>query len=146
MRQFKTKSKLDLLKEDQSIYEARCKGKSLKGKKKYRLIDLFSGAGGMSLGFSEKFGQPFKPVWANDFNEYAVRTYNHNFGDHCVVGDIIEILKDKSINIPKADVVIGGPPCQGFSLLNKNRTGDPRKQLWRPFMEVVKRSGKLFYR
>ena len=82
MRQFKTKAKLDLLKEDQSIYEARCKGKSLKGRKKYRLIDLFSGAGGMTLGFSERFVQPFKSVWANDFNQDCVVTYNANFGDH----------------------------------------------------------------
>lgn len=141
MRQFKIKAKFDLLKEDQSIYEARCKGKSLKGKKKYRLIDLFSGAGGMTLGFSERFGQPFKPVWANDFNQDCVITYNANFGDHSIAGDIVDILADPKTVVPKADVVIGGPPCQGFSLLNKNRDGDPRKQLWRPFMEIVEKSG-----
>jgi len=131
----------DILKEDQAIYEARCSGQVSKISKKYRLIDLFSGAGGMSLGFSRKFGQPFKPVWANDFNKDCVVTYNANFGDHSIAGDIVDILADPKTVVPKADVVIGGPPCQGFSLLNKNRDGDPRKQLWRPFMDIVKKSG-----
>lgn len=109
------------------------------GKKVWRLIDLFAGAGGMTLGFTEKFGHNFESVWANDFNRFAVDTYNANFNDaHCVFGDLVDLLKDTSVKIPKADVVIGGPPCQGFSLLNKNRIDDPRKQLWRPFLDVVK--------
>jgi DNA (cytosine-5)-methyltransferase 1 len=95
----------------------------------------------MTLGFSKSFGHTFDSVWANDFNEYCVETYNTNFGEHCLSGDIVDILNDPSISIPKADVVIGGPPCQGFSLLNKNREGDPRKQLWRPYFEILKRSG-----
>ena len=100
---------------------------------RYRLIDLFSGAGGMSLGFSETFGQPFESVWANDFNQYCVDTYNQNFGLHSVPGDIVDLLEQNRIEIPRADVVIGGPPCQGFSLLNKKRQNDPRKELWRTF-------------
>lgn len=108
---------------------------------KYKLIDLFCGAGGLSLGFSQLFGHHFEPVWANDFNQYAANTYNENFGEHCVVGDIVDLLNDPTIKIPAADVVIGGPPCQGFSLLNKNRDGDARRHLWLPFMEVVERSG-----
>jgi DNA (cytosine-5)-methyltransferase 1 len=52
-----------------------------------------------------------------------------------------DILNDPTVNIPEADVVIGGPPCQGFCLLNKRREGDPRKQLWRPYFEIVERSG-----
>lgn len=111
-----------------------------KERKPYRLIDLFSGAGGMTLGFTEEFGNPFVPVWANDNDEAAAATYNANFGDHCIVDDIVTLLEDPNTEIPKADVVIGGPPCQGFSLLNKDRDNDPRKHLWRPFMEVVERS------
>jgi DNA (cytosine-5)-methyltransferase 1 len=107
----------------------------------YRLIDLFSGAGGLSLGFSAAFGHKFRPVWANDMDEDAIASYNLNFGRHCVYGDIVDILADPDVEIPEADVVIGGPPCQGFSLLNKNRDDDPRKHLWRPFLEVVRRSG-----
>lgn len=106
-----------------------------------RIIDLFAGAGGLSEGFRETLGAALEPVWANDFNKYAADTYNANFGPHCAYGDIIDLLNDPTVEIPQADVVVGGPPCQGFSLLNKNREGDPRKELWRPFMEVVRRSG-----
>jgi DNA (cytosine-5)-methyltransferase 1 len=134
-----------LLQEEQRIYEARTAGKLVHKRKRFRLIDVFAGAGGMTLGFSEKFGHPFDSVWANDFNDYCVETYNANFGHHCVPGDIVDILNDPKTKIPKADVVIGGPPCQGFSLLNKNREEDPRKQLWRPYFEIIKRSGaKVF--
>lgn len=108
---------------------------------KYKLIDLFCGAGGLSLGFRTSFGQDFETVWANDSNPYAAGTYNENFGNHCIVGDIVEVLKNPSTKIPCADIVIGGPPCQGFSLLNKKRNGDKRRTLWRPFMDVVERSG-----
>lgn len=94
----------------------------------------------MSLGFSRAFGRPFQSVWANDAEWYATATYNRNFGPHCVHGDIVSLLENPSIHIPKADVVIGGPPCQGFSLLNKGRANDPRKQMWRPYLEVVRRS------
>lgn len=116
----------------------------------YKLIDLFAGAGGLTLGFTSikgEEGKPiFKPVWANDFDKDAVATYNHNFeGNHCFLGDINDLLQNPDINIPKADVVVGGPPCQGFSLLNKNREGDPRKDLWLPYMEIIERSeAKVF--
>ena len=94
----------------------------------------------MTLGFSDAFGHTFRSVWANDFNAPACRTYNANFGNHCHEGDIVNLLESRGVKIPRADVVIGGPPCQGFSLLNKKREGDPRKELWRPFLEVVRRS------
>jgi DNA (cytosine-5)-methyltransferase 1 len=105
-----------------------------------RVIDIFAGAGGLSLGFKEAFGDEFFPAWANDINKHAVATYNRNFGEHCVEGDIADLLNSPNINIPSADVVIGGPPCQGFSLLNKKRSGDPRKKLWQQYLEVVQRS------
>lgn len=107
------------------------------GRTKYKLIDLFAGAGGFTLGFVES-GR-FEPIFANDFNRYSVKTYNANFGDHCVDGDINDLLANRSLHLPHVDVVIGGPPCQGFSLLNKQREGDPRKQLWRAYLEVVER-------
>lgn len=117
--------------------------------KTLRLIDLFSGAGGFTVGFTavkQADGRPvFESIWANDFNKYAADTYNRNFGNHCRFGDIVSILDDPSITIPEADVVVGGPPCQGFSLLNKFRETDPRKALWIPYMEVVRRSkAKVF--
>ncbi|WP_246399992.1 DNA cytosine methyltransferase [Geomonas silvestris] len=126
---------------EEEIYRKRISGVLKEYKFGPKVIDLFAGAGGMSLGFSPFLGHNFEVVWANDFNEYAANTYNMNFGKHCNVGDIVDILEDPKTKVPKADLVIGGPPCQGFSLLNKFKDGDPRKQLWRPFMEVVKRSG-----
>ena len=113
--------------------------------KTVRLIDLFAGAGGFTLGFRNRFGSRLSVVWANDFNDYAAATYRANFGDHCTEGDIVDILEDSQTVIPEADIVIGGPPCQGFSLLNKNREHDPRKELWIPYMDVVRRSGARFF-
>lgn len=130
----------DFIRMDSEIYISRVKGSLARKRKRFSLIDLFSGAGGMSLGYSKRFGHLFVPVWANDFHKDCVNTYNANFGSHCVLGDINLILSSGQHKIPKADVVIGGPPCQGFSLLNKNREGDPRKQLWRPFLEIVRRA------
>ena len=107
----------------------------------YRVVDLFCGAGGLTLGFTKAFGKNLAPVWANDFNTYAANTYNANFGNHCTTGDIQEIVSKRINTIPKADLIVGGPPCQGFSLLNKKRSGDPRKQLWRPYFDIVDHCG-----
>ncbi|HBE78099.1 MAG TPA: DNA (cytosine-5-)-methyltransferase [Firmicutes bacterium] len=129
------------LKEDLAAYEGRIGGQ--RQERQFNMIDLFCGAGGMTLGFTS--GNRFKSVWANDFNKYCAETYNANFGEHCLHGDIVGILEDPQTVIPSADVVIGGPPCQGFSLLNRNRGDDPRNELWRPYMEVVEKSGaKVF--
>jgi len=121
----------------------------MRGKSSYNVISLFSGCGGLDLGFKGGFkflnkAYPklnFNIEWANDFNDYAAKTYNENFGNHCVVGGILDIMENRLSEIPKADVVIGGPPCQGFSLLNKNRLNDPRKQLWRPYLDVIAHCG-----
>ena len=108
---------------------------------KYRLLDLFCGAGGMTLGFTdERFGGGFESVWAIDNDAAAIETYKRNFGDHAVCDDIEKWVDGKS-TIPKADVIIGGPPCQGFSLLNKKRVGDARRELWHPYMDLVEKSG-----
>lgn len=106
-----------------------------------RYIDLFAGAGGLSVGFEYLSGCDYRGVWANDFNEFAVQTYRTNFAAPCYAGDLVDILRDPETEIPPTDVVVGGPPCQGFSLLNKLREDDPRKKLWIPFMEVIDRSG-----
>ena len=134
-----------LAREEQRNYELRWQGELINKNERFRLIDAFAGAGGMTLGFSKRFGHAFESVWANDFNNYCVETYRANFGGPCLSGDITDILNDPSVTIPEADVVIGGPPCQGFSLLNKNRHADLRKQLWRPYFQIVERSGaKIF--
>ena len=110
--------------------------------KKFRLIDLFCGCGGMTRGFMDT-GR-FELVYANDNNEAAIESYKANFdpqGSHTVAGDIIELVEKRPNTIPKADIVIGGPPCQGFSLLNKNRIGDKRREMWQYYMEVAKIAG-----
>lgn len=106
----------------------------------YRLIDLFSGAGGMSLGFHQ---EGVEPVLAIDNDAAAVETHRINFGGDVHCGDIEGWLK--TAEVPKADIVIGGPPCQGFSLLNKKRSGDARRALWEPYLEIAHRSeAKIF--
>jgi DNA (cytosine-5)-methyltransferase 1 len=146
MKRYKaSKPSIAYLREDEAVYDSRLDGDLLKQKRDFKLIDLFCGAGGMTLGFTEAFGHHFKPIWANDYNKYCVETYNDNFGSHCILGDIVEILSNQKTIIPQADVVIGGPPCQGFSLLNRDREGDPRRELWRPYLEVVERcKAKVF--
>ena len=100
---------------------------------KYKLIDLFCGCGGMSLGFKWDFlfNKPpinhicksngktpetkIEIVWANDNNRDAIDTYMANFDkskDHTKFGNIEEIIRNGE-KFPKADIVIGGPPCQG---------------------------------
>ena len=108
--------------------------------KPHKLLDLFCGAGGMTLGFTdEKFCGGFRSIFAIDNDIAATRTYEQNFSrSHCVHGNIESWLAENEV--PKADVVIGGPPCQGFSLLNKNRDGDARRELWEPYMDVVEKS------
>jgi len=119
-------------------YSVRPAGNGEDGNAKYRLMDLFCGAGGMTAGFVAT--NRFVPVFANDFDKWSIESYNTNFGAHTTLRDINDLLEDVSFSFPECDVVIGGPPCQGFSLLNKNRKNDPRKQLWRAFLEVVKRT------
>ena len=146
MKKYKIKKPIiNFFREDESVYGARLEGELPERKRSFKLIDMFCGAGGMTLGFTESFGHHFKPIWANDFNKNCVETYNANFGNHCVSGEIVEILSNPKTVIPEAEVVIGGPPCQGFSLLNRNRDDDPRRQLWRQYLEVVERcKAKVF--
>lgn len=93
-------------------------------KKPYRIISLFSGCGGMDLGFLGGFniyGQkyrklPFQIVYANEINPKAAQTYQENFHHSPDVSDITQI---KLQDLPEADVVLGGFPCQPFSLAGK---------------------------
>jgi DNA (cytosine-5)-methyltransferase 1 len=105
--------------------------------KPYKMIDLFAGAGGMTLGF-QRAG--FVPILAVEKEEDFAATYRTNFGGHVLPADISQIVDDGGVQIP-ADIVIGGPPCQGFSNLTGNRANDPRRAMWRFFMDVVESSG-----
>jgi DNA (cytosine-5)-methyltransferase 1 len=97
-----------------------------------RIVSLFSGAGGLDLGLIQA-GQ--KIIWANDIFADAVATYRLNIGDHVDSRDITTIPSNE---IPACDVVVGGFPCQGFSVANRGRTtADPRNQLYREMLRVV---------
>lgn len=99
------------------------------------MIDLFAGCGGMTAGF---VANGFDPVLAVEWNLYAAATYAANFReDHTHWGDIGDALKSE---IPEADLVIGGPPCQGFSSLGSREVNDPRNKLWKSYLQVVKRA------
>lgn len=100
---------------------------------KLKVISLFSGAGGMDLGF---INGGFEIVWANDFFEDAVNSYRKNIGKHILHGDITKI---SSADIPDgADVIIGGFPCQGFSVANTKRSmEDKRNFLYKEMLRVI---------
>jgi DNA (cytosine-5)-methyltransferase 1 len=98
-----------------------------------RVVSLFSGAGGLDLGF-QRAGH--EVVWANDHYHDAVETYKRNIGYHVTCEDIEKV---PSSQIPECDIVIGGFPCQGFSVANWNRTAcDDRNSLYLEMLRVVK--------
>jgi DNA (cytosine-5)-methyltransferase 1 len=96
-----------------------------------RFIDLFAGAGGLTWGL--KSTRLLEPIFAVESDEAAARTYGENFGDHVFAGDITLVRR-----FPRADVVVGGPPCQGFSLLGARRQDDVRNELWREFARAIR--------
>jgi DNA (cytosine-5)-methyltransferase 1 len=101
-------------------------------KNPYTVVSLFSGCGGMDLGF---FKEGYKILWANDIDPIACETYRKNLGDHIVAGDITKIDYKK---IPNCDVLLGGFPCQDFSMIWK-RGGitTERGNLYRNFVDLV---------
>ena len=98
----------------------------------YSIVSLFSGCGGMDLGFHK---EGFQILWANDIDPVACETYRRNIGDHIVAGDITKIDYK---NIPNCDVLLGGFPCQDFSMIWK-RGGitTERGNLYRNFVDLV---------
>ncbi len=110
-------------------------------KSKINYIDLFAGAGGISKGFEL---EEFENVFAIDCDEDSCNTYRQNFPAHVILEKNIEKLsKDEILELAdgkEIDVVVGGTPCQGFSMAgNIGRTflDDPRNQLFKEFARVV---------
>ncbi len=106
---------------------------------KYRVLDLFCGAGGLSLGFKLA---GFQIVGGIDFQQDAIYTHEKNFKNSIsICGDIKEISDDKVKELyeNKVDIIIGGPPCQGFSAGNRQQIeNDPRNKLFFEFIRFVR--------
>lgn len=112
--------------------------------KKYNVVDLFSGAGGLSRGFMDA---GFNVVLGVDFDDAALKTFKKNHGNaesmkldlfnHENIDKIVQYLKERSIEL---DVLVGGPPCQGFSLAGKREEFDQRNVL---YSAMVKTAEKL---
>ncbi len=122
--------------------------------KPYTVVSLFSGCGGLDLGFRGDFTingkkyprRNFKLIWANDFDEKACLTYSKNFEEPIVCADIAEVLKgnypdNQAPKLPgRADVILGGFPCQDFSLAGKRKGFEgSRGLLYRNMVETVGR-------
>lgn len=123
----------------QRIYSSNIEPSNNK-KKNLDVVSLFSGCGGMDLGF-HKAG--FNIRWANDFDKKACDTYSKNISNHIVHGDITKI--DYSI-IPNADLIIGGFPCQDFSMLWKREgINTDRGNLYKNFVDVVALKNPLMF-
>ena len=103
-------------------------------------VDFFAGAGGLSCGFTQA---GFRVSFANDFEDVCVRTYRYNHPElpasKVLKGDIRTIVDNISNYVSdNVDVVVGGPPCQGFSSANQQRIiDDPRNELYKYYIKAV---------
>lgn len=108
-----------------------------------RILDLFCGAGGLSLGF-ERTG--FEVVKAIDNNKYAIETYNNNRSKK--IGEVKDIttVDDKYVStLGKIDGIIGGPPCQGFSTAGQRIIDDERNKLYRYYFKILEKIHPKFF-
>lgn len=108
-----------------------------------RLLDLFAGAGGLSEGFHRAGGGRVEVVRAVEADRAAAGTFIANFGDVVYHGFIQDWLEYEPV--PTVDIVVGGPPCQGFSTLGKQEVNDARNSLWLSYAEAVKRARPLYF-
>ncbi|NLV20635.1 MAG: DNA cytosine methyltransferase [Syntrophomonadaceae bacterium] len=105
-----------------------------------RVVSLFSGAGGLDLGF-KMAGHNI--IWANDLYGDAVETYRINLGNHIVCKDIFTVDANE---VPDCDIIIGGFPCQGFSVANTKRNiNDERNQLYKQLMRIINAKQPKFF-
>jgi site-specific DNA-cytosine methylase len=96
-----------------------------------RAIDLFAGAGGLSLGLRQA---GIDVVAAVERDPDACATYRANLGDHVIESSIEDV---DAHALPDCDLIAGGPPCQGFSYAGKRDPSDPRNRLWREYWRIV---------
>src|SRR5437773_7893277 len=103
------------------------------------LVDLFCGAGGLSLGLVES---GFMPVFAFDHDPHACETYRQNIGRHVLEANAVEITPDlicsaSGFRPGEFSLVCGGPPCQGFSVQRRGSRNDHRNELVVWFVKVA---------
>lgn len=96
-----------------------------------RTVSLFCGAGGMDIGFER---QGYKVIWANDIDKDACATHRNWSDAEVVCGSICDI---DEADIPDCDVMLGGFPCQGFSLSGPRKLDDKRNKLYREYVRIV---------
>lgn len=102
---------------------------------KPKVVSIFSGCGGLDLGFHK---EGYETIWANDFAEWACASFRRNLGDVIQLGDITQINPYEDKSIPKCDLVLGGFPCQDFSVIWKQPGLDGKRGgLYRHFLEFV---------
>ncbi len=107
------------------------------------VLDLFSGAGGLTTGF-KLASDRYQTVRAVENDRSAAATYEANHGKGTVYcGDIQQWLRSEQV--PEVDLVLGGPPCQGFSALGKQGIDDDRNKLWRYYLEAIRRAKPRFF-
>ena len=115
-------------------------------KRIYRVVDLFAGCGGLSHGFSLAADRRtrFEHVAAVEFDVDAAATYAHNIDQRVFCGDIADWIanEDKPSHV---DIVLGGPPCQGFSALGKQDVHDARNAMWEHYVAVVAELRPTFF-
>jgi len=105
------------------------------------VVDLFAGAGGLSEGFARSAS--FRTIAAVEHNQCAAATFRANQpGVDMFAGDIADWLRT---GVPTANVVVGGPPCQGFSNLGSRQVRDPRNALWRRYVDVLALIEPLYF-
>ncbi len=110
---------------------------------KPKVISLFTGCGGLDLGFHN---QGYDTVWANDFAHWACETFKKNLGDVIVEGDIEKIDPYNDKNIPNCDIILGGFPCQDFSMIWKQPgLNGERGNLYKSFLRFVDAKSDKFW-
>lgn len=114
-------------------------------KRPLKVVSLFAGCGGLDLGFRGDFTflgdyyskNNYEIVYANDINDKACITYKENMGDHIYCGDFTEIVKSPEL-LPDCDIVLGGFPCQDFSVAGKRLGLEAKRgRLYQSMVELV---------
>lgn len=113
-----------------------CGAKGKSGFRVRRAVSLFTGAGGMDVGFKRA---GFQVIWANDILRDACDTYALNHGSQIRCGNIHDYF-DEIVGLSDVELVFGGPPCQGFSVAGKMDPDDARSRLLFSFFDVVERT------